>query len=377
MLAQMYFAGHMKTPIATLALLCLAALPAAAQHNHAASTPGPGAAPAAAALTDVVDIEKIVYTGVDNYTQSDFAAATGLAPGKITMETIQKTADDLAATGQFAKVEFSMDGTTLDYKVTPPSHPLPVQFENFAWWSEIDLLRTLHTKCPLFTGTLGSEGPMEKQVQAAVTAMVSEQVGGPATVSVALTGKPNQPPSAVAYTITSPAIVIKRVSLSHGTMEMSADVAAVERQLEGQPYSHQATRQFLMEHLGEAYANQGYIDFSIKGFHASAPMRDGEKYGVMVEGDLVEGQQYHVAALNWTETPQLSKQSFDTVAAIKVGDVAARGPLDQTLKKIEENYQKAGYVNAKASATPTLDHEKATVSYTFTVEPGAAFTPSE
>ena len=367
----------MRPRLATLALLCLTAISGVAQHKHATNAPGPDAAPPAAAPSDNIDVGKIIYTGVDSYTQSDFASATGLAPGKITMETMQKTADDLAGTGQFAKVEFALDGTTLNFKVTPPTHPLPVQFENFAWWSEMDLLRELHTKCPLFTGTLGSEGPMEKQVQATLTAMVSERVGAPAQVGVAMVGKPNEAPSAVAYTITSPQIVIQRVSLLHGTMDMSADVAAVSHQLEGQPFARDAAKQFLLTHLGEAYAANGYIDFSIKNFHAESPVRAGDKFGVLVEGNLEQGQQYHVAAMNWTETPQLSKQTFDTAANLRVGDVASRGPLNMTLQMIEKNYQKAGYVNAKATAVPTLDHDHATVSYTFAVEPGAAFTATE
>lgn len=357
-----------------VALLCVSAPFCMAQRKNATPPPAPEPAEAAApSPTDKINIKQIVYTGADNYSQDDFAAATGLTPGILTLDTIQKTADTLAASGQFAKVEFAMDDTTLNYKITPPSHPLPVHFENFVWWSEVDLLRELHAKYPLFTGTLGSDGPLEKQLLDTLTAMSSEKTGTPATVKFTLLGKTGQSPVAASYTISSPPIIIKRVDLSHGTLEMSASVADISRRLEGQPFSHDGTREFLVSHLGEAYASNGYIDFSIKDFRAGSPFPDGDGFGVTVSGILDEGPQYHVSALYWTDTPQLNKQTFDSNSTLKVDAVAARGPLNATLHMIEQVYQQQGYVNARASAKPTLDHEHSTVSYTFSVEPGTVF----
>jgi outer membrane protein assembly factor BamA len=320
-------------------------------------------------------VDKIVYTGTGaaEYAQADFAAATGLSAGMIMQGDIQKGADTLANSGQFGDVGFAMDGDTLVYKIAAAAHTLPVHFENFAWWSDIDLLRDVHAKCPLFLGTLAGKGGLEQQVMDTLTAMATEKAGKEAKVELTLVTKPSQPPSAVGFVITNPAIKIARVELAHGTLEMSSRVAEVTQQLIGERYNRDSTREFLTNRLGEAYAAQGYIDFRIKQFQAVDPKPTPEGFGVTVEGNLEPGSQYHVSALNWTDTPQMDKAAFDAADVLKVGDIAALGPLEATLHNIERTYQLKGYVNAKATANPTLNHDNQTVAYTITVEPGTKF----
>ena len=372
------------------AVLCVLTLPCTAQHKRAAAAPTAEPAPEAPPApspSDKVKVDAIKYTGTGaaDYSEADFAAATGLSAGMITQADLQKGADTLANSGQFADVGYSMDGDTLIYKISAAPKTLPVHFENFVWWTEIELLREVHAKCPLFLGTLAGKGTLQQQVQDTLTAMATERAGTPARVELATIARPghetvqeeNQGPIAVGFTITSPAITVARVDLAHGSLEMSSAVAQVTRRLVGQPYNRDASREFLTSHLAQAYAAQGYIDFSIKQFQATDPKPVDGGFSVSVRGDLDPGKQYHVSTLTWQDTPQMNKAAFDTVDALKPGDIAALGPLETTLHSIERSYQHQGFVNAKASATPTLEHENATVAYTFTVTPGTAFHTSE
>jgi outer membrane protein assembly factor BamA len=363
---------------ACLVLLCAAAVPCSAQHKRAATAPAADTAPAptpAPSPSDKVKVDKINYTGTGaaDYAQSDFAAATGLSAGMITQGDIQNGADALANSGQFGDVSYAMDGDTLVYKIAAAPHVLPVHFENFAWWSDIDLLRDIHAKCPLFVGTLAGKGQLQQQVQDTLTAMATEKAGMPAKVELTLVTKPGQPPYAVGFSITTPPIKIARVELAHGSLDMSSQIAEISHRLEGELYNRDSAREFLTTHLAEAYAASGYIDFAIKQFQATDPKTLGNGFGVTVQGNLEAGALYHVSAVSWTDTPQMNKAAFDSADALKVGDVAARGPLQTTLHNIERVYQLQGFVNAKATATPTLDHDKATVSYVFSVEPGTEF----
>lgn len=372
----------MTPRVCCLALVCALAVPGVAQHKRAAAAPAPAdvaPAPAAPSPTDKVKVDKITYdgTGATEYAQADFAAATGLAPGMIMRGEIQKGADTLSASGQFADVGYTMDGSTLIYKITAAPKTLPVHFENFAWWNDIDLLRELHAKCPLFLGTLAGKGELETQVHAILTAMATEKAGSPVKVDSTLLSKPGEGPYAIAYSIQSPPILIGRVELAHETLDMSSQVAQVERSLEGHPYSHSASREYLLSRLGEAYAAHGYIDFTIKQFEAADPRKSGDGFDITITGNLDAGPQYHVSAIYWNDTPQMSKAAFDSADSLKTGDIAALIPLQTTLHNIERTYQLQGFVNAKATAKPTLDREHATVSYLITVEPGTAFHTSE
>jgi outer membrane protein assembly factor BamA len=371
-----YLRDMTRQAFAVLSLLGLT-LSCPAQHTRKPAAAPPADTPAASAAsqpTDIVKVDKISYTGTGakDYSPTDFATVTGLAPGNVVYGDIQKGADTLANSGQFGGVEFAMDGNTLVFKITAATTALPVHFENFAWWSELDLLRHLHGKFPLFVDELGGKGELLDKLQAELTAMATEKAGPGAKVEMSMLARPGEPPYAVAFLITSPAITIGRVVVP-GSMDVSSMLAGLEEQMVGKPYNRDHDKELLSSRLAEAYGAEGYIDFRLKGFEATDPRPGASGFSVTLRGTPEPGQLYHVASITWTETPVFSQAQFDAASKLKVGDVAALGPLEATLHFIERAYQAQGYVNAKATATPTLDHEHGTVSYVVSVEPGAVF----
>jgi outer membrane protein insertion porin family len=367
----------MTRKILLFSLLCTLAVVCPAQTTHRRQPAAPPATPASTPAplpTDKIKVDKISYTGTGaaDYSPADFAVVTGLAPGMIVYGDIQIAADKLANSGQFGGVDFGMDGDTLVYKIVAATKALPVHFENFAWWSELDLLRQLHAKYPLFVGTLGGKGALLDHLQDTLTEMATAKAGMPAKVDMTLLARPGETAYAVAFSITSPVIKVGRVDIRAG-MDVANALAGISQQLEGKPYNRDHDRELLSTQLKEAYGATGYIDFALKDFEATDPRRVGDEFTVALRGTPAPGQLYHVSSIVWTETPQFSQAQFDAENKLKAGDVAALGPLQQTLKNIEHAYQLQGYVNAKATATPTLDHEHGTVGYVISVEPGTVF----
>jgi outer membrane protein assembly factor BamA len=326
-----------------------------------------------ATAQDTVSIQTIAFSGADNFSQQDLSAAVAIAPGPLTQDQMQKAADTLAASGQFEKVDFSVENGTLTYKLTPAAHPLPVHFENFVWWSDLDLVRELHQHVPLFMGTLGGKGTVQQQLQDALLVLAREKAGKDVTVAVAPVGKNPQAPTAIGFSITAPPIMVDRVVFSNNSLEMSAVVADVARSLEGKPYNRDSMRAYLTGQLKTAFADKGYIDFAMKDFHPSDPAHAASGFSVNVEAQLEPGPQYHVGDLRWTATPQLSEDAFAHLASIKTGDVAALPPLEDTLHAIERTYEHQGYVSAHAAAKPVFDRDHSTVSYEIIVDAGGIF----
>ncbi len=322
---------------------------------------------------DTVAVQTIAFVGADNFSQQDLAAAASISSGSLTQDQMQKAADILAGSGQFEKVEFAVDKGTLTYQLTPAPHPLPVHFENFVWWTDVEILREVHQHVPLFMGTIGGKGTVQAQVQQALLDLARPKAGKDITVTAAPVAKPGQSPTAIGFSITAPAILVDRVVFSNNSLEMSAAVASVARALEGKPYNRDAMRAYLTSQLATAFADKGYIDFALKDFHPGDPARTTAGFAVNIEAQLESGPQYHVAALNWSGTPQLSTDALKSIASIKTGDVAALSPLEDTLHAIERAYEHQGYVSAHASAKPVLDRDKSTVSYEIIVDAGGIF----
>jgi outer membrane protein assembly factor BamA len=326
---------------------------------------------------DTVAVQTVAFAGADNFSQQDLAAAASISPGSLTQDQIQKAADTLAASGQFEKVDFSVDKGTLTYQLTPAPHPLPVHFENVVWWPDLDILREVHQKVPLFMGLIGGKGTVQAQVQQALLDLAREKAGKDVTVAASTVAIPpsgkTARTSAIGFSITAPPIMVDRVIFSNNSLEMSAVVADVARALEGKPYNRDVMRAYLASQLATAFADKGYIDFSLKDFHPSDPTHSVAGYTVNIEAQVDPGPQYHVASVNWTPSPQLSADAFNSLASIKTGDVAALPPLEDTLHAIERAYEHQGYVSAHAAAKPVLDKDHSTVSYEIIVDAGGIF----
>jgi outer membrane protein assembly factor BamA len=322
---------------------------------------------------DTVAVQTIAFAGADNFSQQDLATAAAISPGPLTQDQIQKAADTLAASGQFEKVDFSVDNGTLTYKLTPAAHPLPVHFENFVWWSDLDLMREVHQHVPLFMGTIGGNGTVQQQVQQALLELARQKAGKDVAVAAAPVAKTGQAPTAIGFSITAPPIMVNRVVFSNNSLEMSAVVADVARGLEGKPYNRDTMRSYLASQLATAFADKGYIDFKLKDFHPGDPTHAAAGFSVNIEAQLEPGPQYHVGDLKWAPTPQLSEDAFAHLASLKTGDVAALPPLEDTLHAIERAYEHQGYVSAHAAAKPIFDRDHSTVSYEIIVDAGGIF----
>lgn len=129
----------------------------------------------------------VAVTGSARFGQDPLVAASGLHLGEsMSLAVLNQAAKRLAATGVFARVNYrytySQAGTDVQFQVTDASDLLPVQFDNFVWVPQPQLLALLRSKVPLFTGKVPESGSVDQQVTAALQAILMQHGVSGATV---------------------------------------------------------------------------------------------------------------------------------------------------------------------------------------------------
>ena len=144
-----------------------------------ASPPQPQQQPQAPAAGQM-RLAKIEFTGLARVKPEEALAASGLAVGQeLDIAAIDAAADKLLQSGLFAKLGYSVKGTsaaaTVVFAVEESKRGVPVVFDNFVWFEEDEVLEAVRRKVPSFDGVAPAGGTMSDAIKAALQALLRER----------------------------------------------------------------------------------------------------------------------------------------------------------------------------------------------------------
>lgn len=341
----------LRTPLAALAACVVISLPLAAQQFLP---------------------KKIVFSGT-TLDQGALLAASGMKPGvTIGPPEIRAAAQKLLDTGLFSNVQYTFDGQTLLYSLTPATGLEPAVYANFPWWDSASLTEAVAGKVPLFHGEVPPESGMQQQVVDALTALLAEKGVQAQVTAVPMTSLGSGSTSGVEFEITSPPVQIGDVSFSGVDPAFAQTVDAVAKAAAGQDFDG-STEATLAVALNAVYHRQGYLSESLTEFTHGQPQLSGGKVLIPITAAVVAGPQFRVGSITLAGTTLLSTADLDKLSQLHSGDVADEDLLHGTLARISSAYKANGYMNAQIQAPPSLDPSTHTVNYAIAVEPGPLF----
>lgn len=316
--------------------------------------------------------KKIAFAGT-TLDQTSLLAASGIKPGATIGPTeIRAAAQKLLDTGLFSNVQFSFDGETLLYKLTPATGLEPVAYANFPWWDTASLNAAIAAKVPLFHGEVPPESGLQQQVVDALTALLAEK-GVPAQVTAVPMGSLGTGgTTGVEFAISSPPVQVGDVSFSGVDASFAPSVDAIEKAAAGQDFDG-STEATLAVALRAVYHREGYLSESLTAFAHGQPQVSEGKVLVPITATVVAGPQYRIGSITLTGGALLGPADLDKLAQLHSGDVADEDLLHGTLARISWAYRDHGYMNAQIQAPPALDPANHTVNYTIAVDPGPLF----
>jgi outer membrane protein insertion porin family len=122
-----------------------------------------------------------------------------------------------------------------------------------------------------------------------------------------------------------------------------------------------------LEKIKSFYQNQGYLEFSIDTAQVSI---SPDKQHIDIVVTVHEGKRYKVTGLAIAGDLPLPESEIAKLIHVKIGSIYSREVIQESTKEISDRLGSEGYAFANVNAVPDIDEDKATVSFTFYIDPG-------
>jgi len=329
-------------------------------------------APAFAQLT----VGSLIFTNPGPYKQADLEAVAGLHRGSpLDKSILDAAAQRLNDTGVFDDIQFMTEGpnnaVNIHFDLTPsnPHKLLPLEFTNFPWWSDDEIMASLNGKVPLFQGTVPTSGSVRTGIERALEALVATK-GVTATVkSGVIPEAQGVRRTAVYYSIDTPKVQIGTIKLAGQNPEMGAKIDKLTEDLGRHGYFEVGGA--MGDRLAKAFHDEGYLDATISDLHR-IPTGTGPVL-VDLNATVVPGGLYRISKIDFADTPVVPGAELLRKTQLKEGQPALDLSVSAATTAIKDRYGREGYVTPDIKIVPKLDAEKHLVAYHYDIVPGPQY----
>ena len=319
----------------------------------------------------------IKVTGTKRYAPADVIAATGLQLGQFVHEDDFKRAVQLLGdSGAFTDVgygfEYSSEGTKLELQVKDNPQFVPVKFDNLVWFSDQELLQSLHTSIPLFNGEIPLGGSMADRVTETLQGLVASK-NIPAQVDYLRSGGSGGPITAFLFSVSGPIIHIRNVEFPGAAPEELAELESAGKALQGREYLRSDMQSQVQLNFLPVYLERGYLKASFSQPEAKVVQDAGQQTTVDVAFQVSPNLQYKTMTVTWTGNTAFPSERLQALVHMPLGKPANAVKLGEDLKAVQRLYGTKGFMATEIKPLPSLDDANATVVYELQVHEGAVF----
>ena len=351
-------------PLSALALL------AASLMGAVLAAPSASAQGAAAALTE------IHATGSTHYTEEQIVALSQLKPGApVTREHVQAVANYLSQLGIFSNVSWATReaDSILTFQVID-APVVPVWFDNFPWFSEKELLESINLAVPLFNGLAPQDGSLLDDItQSLAMLLQANKISG--TVEHTLVAKPGSDDQVMQFHVKGPTLTIASLAYTDSLAQNSPKLADRKLDLVGKSFSRFAIEMFITEQVRPLYLQTGHLRAN---FGAPEPRFTGDPNEplpsqVAVTLPIDPGPAYKLNAVTWTGNTVINQAPLDSLITLKHGDIVDGMVLTAVWQRVEREYARRGYTDAKIDPQPQYSDADSTVSFRVAIDEGPQY----
>ena len=315
--------------------------------------------------------KSIQFQGDPEYSTEELLAAPGLKKGVVLSYTdMQDYSKRLLGSGVFASVAFKFDGQDLTFLLTPSTDLHRIQLENLPLTPGAELDAKLHEQIPLYHAKVPAEGGLTDAVSGVLQQILAAQ-GLKATVTAAAVETGG---AAVSFLIESPAVVVGPIRIAGTSAALDGGAQDILRKMTGAPYDSTGSASQLTTYLGNYYHDKGYLEAEAQAAPEGEPTETDSAIQVPFEISVTPGIQYRLGGVEFAPDIPATQADFYRQSPIHPGDIADGQHLTDDWQYLSRQYHNHGYMTASVRPAPTFDHEKGTVSYMITAEPGPVYT---
>jgi outer membrane protein assembly factor BamA len=328
----------------------------------------------------------VKVTGSKRFTQEEVAMASGLPIGTIFHEEdFKKAARQLGETGAFSDVSYtytySSAGTKLEFKVADAEKFVPVQFTDFVWFTDEELLRKVRERVPLFKGELPTSGRLLGQVSDVLQAVLVENNLPGNVEHLVHEGKTES----INYSVAGVSIRISHVEFRGAGPQELAQLNTAAEKLSDREYARDVLEAFIQYGTLPVFHEHGYLKASsaLPEIKVAKPEASDENSArtkptfVDIIFTVTPGTQYKLTRWAWSGNKEIPSETLQPLLHVKAGQVANTVLLENDLRAVRELYGSRGHVTANIKADAQFDDPNGTVEYTLQVDEGPVYRMGE
>jgi outer membrane protein assembly factor BamA len=326
----------------------------------------------------IYNLAAIHFTGLHRYTPEQGIAASGLHIGASTTPAdLQAAGDRLSKAGAFDSVSFQYSSRgndlTAQFGVAETKDVLPCIFDNFVWFTDAELDRTLRQHVTFYTGEAPVRGDTVEQIRNALQDLLHANgiAGEVSQIAYGGLGSVN----ALLFHVDGISLPIKNIAFSGEAAVTDKQLSDASVTLRNQDFSVTNVASYASSGLLPLYYQRGYLrsKFGRVEVKLIDPNSKGPTSEVSITLPVTEGNQYLWKGASWTGNQVLSTSDLAKLLGMSQQEVANQEKIDAGFSSARKAYESRGYIDVRVSPTRDLDDTAKLASYTVQVAEGGQY----
>ena len=342
-----------------IAILLTLVLPVAAQQNF--------------------KIAKIEFEGLNRVSADEMIATTGLKIGEsFSLASLDAAAQRLVDSGLFKNVAYrtrpNKDQITIIFQVEEAKVSTSrVIFDNFIWFSDVELIGAVKRELPSFDGTAPDTGNTVERVIKALQRFLHEHQIEATVTHMTSQDAVDNPVQEHVFTVNGVPMPICTINFPGATNITEAKLRESSKELRDSEYSRKFVSAFAQNNLIPLYREVGQLKAEFAPPLAKPEATATCKNGVEITVPVDEGAIYKWNKAEWIGNAALTAQELDPLLGMQAGQPANGVKLDQASRQIEKAYGRKGFLSVKVKSVPDFDEQAQSVVYKMNIVEGPQY----
>lgn len=324
------------------------------------------------------NLASVEVTGSKRYSSEQIVKVLAMKPGtQVTREDFQAGADTLSKTGLFASVRYKFSTTPAGAKViyeVSDGPTLPVVFDNFVWFTDADLNAQIKSAVIVYDGTAPEAGTILNDITDTLAKIVLRQrIRGNVVHNVG--SSPIKDQREMIFRVEDVELPVAAVELSDDLAKTNRDLQERMSDVVGKAYSRNAMETFEFEQVRPVYLAAAHLrmKFSPVSARFESNPSDPNVARVIVIAPIDPGPLYTLGEITWSGNSVIPSEELARLITLKPGGPADGMAIEAAWVRVQEAYDKIGYLDANVNAAAQFDDKAARVSYTARINEGPQY----
>ncbi len=341
-----------------------------------AGSPHPG--PAQSSQGPSAKLGAVTIHGSSRYTSIQILAITGLHSGEtVTKESLQAAANRLAQVGYFSDVsyQFTSTGDRVDVTYSVKDAPaLPVDYDNFPWFTDEEISQAIRTELPLFDGTSPLSGTVPEAIAAAIQKLLLAHGIHASVRHEENLGDIPGSSSQLVYSCSGASLPIASLEFTDPLATQDKSLQLRLRDLIGKPFSRSGVSVFNLEQVRPLYLSHGFLAVHFLPPEVRFSGNPGQPQEKVIVLDRIQtGSTYTWGGVVWSGNQALSASDLGRFTPFATGSVADGMKIQGAWQDASAGFAHIGYLDVKLNVQQRLDDTSRVASYFVAVTQGIQY----